>query len=70
MVSMASFTDELLKLAVGAEIGKALPLLKAYGKPAALLGTGALAYHLGGKEVDKYRLGRQVYEQMQARQGE
>jgi hypothetical protein len=64
---MTAFTDELVKIAAAAEVGKkALPLLKAYGKPAALIGSGALAYHLGNKEVDKYMLGRRVYEQMQA----
>lgn len=68
MSVMTAFADELVKIALATEVGKtALPLLKAYGKPAALLGTGALGYHLGKKELDKYMLGRQVYEQMQAR---
>lgn len=68
MVSMASFTDELVKIALSPFLllRRAMPL----AKPTALLGTGALTYHLGEKELDKYRLGRQVYEQMQARQAE
>jgi hypothetical protein len=67
MVSMAAFTDELLKLAA---VEQAAPLIKRLVKPAALLAAGGAAVHFGGKELDKYRLGRQVYEQMQARQGE
>lgn len=70
MGSMTAFTDELVKLAAAAEAGKkALSLIKTFGKPAALVGAGAVGMHLGGKELDKYRLGRQVYEQMQGRQG-
>jgi hypothetical protein len=68
MVSMTAFADELVKIAGAAQ--DALPLLKRIAKPAAIAGSGALAYHLGGKEIDKYRLGRRVYEQMQAQQGE
>lgn len=70
MVSMEAFVDELMKIALAADVGeKVLPLLKQYGKPAALVGGGALTYHLGKKEIDKYLLGRKVYEQMQAQGG-
>lgn len=68
MGSMTAFADELVKIAAIAELGeKALPLLRRAAKPAALVGGGALTYHLGSKELDKYMLGRQVYEQMRAR---
>lgn len=63
MVSMKAFTDELLKIATAE---KAVPLIKRFGKPAALLATGGAAVHFGGKEIDKYLLGRQVYDQMQS----
>ena len=70
MGTMAAFVDELVKIAdAGAvqEAGKkALPLLREYGKPLGLIGAGAVGAHLGKKEVDKYMLGRRVYEQMQA----
>lgn len=73
MISMASFSDELTKLAAAGAViegaGKSLPFLKQYGKPLTLLGAGAAGYHLGKKELDKYLLGRRVYEQMQAQGG-
>ena len=67
MGTMAAFADELLKISAiePLAMGKAaLPLIKAYGKPAGLIGAGALGYHLGQKEIGKYMLGRRVYEQM------
>lgn len=75
MGSMAAFVDELLKISGVADralqAGKdaVVPFAKRHGKTMALLGTGATGYHLGKKELDKYLLGRQVYDQMQARQG-
>ena len=68
MFSMSAFTDELVKISDAGSAGKGAKLLGEFGKPLALLGSGALLYHLGKKEVDKYLLGRQVYEQMQARE--
>jgi hypothetical protein len=66
---MAAFSDELRKLAGAAGVvEKGLPFLKQHGKPLALLGAGATGYHMGKKELDKYILGRRVYEQMHARE--
>jgi hypothetical protein len=67
-ISMTSFLDELMKIssAEGA-VSKALPFLKGNAKSLALLGGGAATYHFGKKELDKYMLGRQVYDQMQTR---
>jgi hypothetical protein len=71
--NMKSFADEFRKIAVaGATLEgahKALPFLKQYGKPLGLVGAGALGYHMGKKELDKYMLGRRVYEQMQNQGG-
>lgn len=65
MGSMAAFVDELSKLsqAPGAP-GKALEVALKYWKPAGLVGAGAAGMHYGGKEVDKYRMGRQMYARM------
>jgi len=68
MGTMAAFADELVKISAGGAVEagkKMLPLLKEYGKPLGLIGAGATGYHLGKKELDKYMLGRRVYEQMQ-----
>jgi hypothetical protein len=66
MVNLESFFDELSKIAgVATEGGK---FLLRHGKPIALMGGGAVAYHLGNKELDKYQLGRRVYSQMKAQE--
>ena len=70
MGNMESFVDELTKIA---SAGQALlrakelaaPIAKKYWKPVGLVGLGAGGYHVGKKELDKYLLGRQVYERMQ-----
>jgi hypothetical protein len=68
--SMRAFLDELTKISAAGAVSEAapklLPFLKQYGKPLGLIGVGATGYHLGKKELDKYLLGRRVYEQMQA----
>ena len=70
MISMEAFADEVQKIAAAAEVLSkakdiALPLAKKYWKPAALVGGGATGYHFGKKELDKYMLGRRMYERMQ-----
>ena len=70
MRTMAAFVDELVKISTVAEVaagaGKGvLPFLKTHGKTLGLLGVGATGYHLGKKELEKYQLGRRVYQQMQ-----
>lgn len=67
MISMAAFTDELSKIAAGAAeaAGAGAKLVKRFGKPVALMGSGAAAYHYGNKELDKYQLGRRMYAQME-----
>lgn len=67
MIDLDAFWDELRKIA-GAEVAEAPRLLSLgrVAKPLALMGGGAVAYHLANKELDKYQLGRRVYEQMHA----
>jgi len=68
MGSMTAFTDELFKIATALSTGT--NLVKRFGKPVALMGTGAAAYHFGKKELDKTIQGRQLYDQVMAQQGQ
>jgi len=70
MINMTSFADELVKIkqAQGALMnlaGKGLTTAAQHWKPLSLIGAGAAGMHFGKKELDKYLLGRQVYERMQ-----
>jgi len=65
MGSMTAFVDELVKLSQGAPIRAAQLALKNW-KPIGLVGAGALGMNVGQRELDKYLLGRRLYERMQA----
>lgn len=64
-MNLKAFVDELEKIAEGGLVQRATSLAWKHKVPLALLGGGALAYRTGAKELEKYRLGRQVYDQMQ-----
>jgi hypothetical protein len=68
MNTVDAFFDELEKISEAkTEALKALATLKKNWKlPTAFLG-GAGAYHLGGKALKRYQLGKQIEEQMEAR---
>lgn len=71
MGSMSSFVDELVKLSkkkelFGGAVQQLAKTLMKHKKPIGYVGAGAAGMHFGKKELDKYMLGRQVYERMHA----
>lgn len=66
MIDLDAFWDELQKISGVTNVVAKPSTLGRVAKPLTLMGGGAVAYHMANKELDKYQLGRRVYEQMQA----
>lgn len=68
MGSMTAFVDELVKLSgknlAESPIRELAKLVIKHKKPLGYIGAGAAGMHFGKRELDKYLLGRQVYERM------